>query len=356
MKAADWHQFARHTGPQPPVVRTVSDLRTMPARRLEAYIEERNAWLQYVQIPWAAGVRAQKRIDRIVKDNALRAPGAKNVVAVTAKHTAGKSTQVRAWANRFYRETLGPEFDDPTPPTWRPRPGVRAQDVPVCWIDLGSGKIRLFTTQVLSFFGYPTNGLIPDLIARFSDVVENHRLKLLVVDDINMLQLGDRDARQVLDHLKHINTVLGQHGGSLVLVGRRESNSLVYTDPQLAGRLHVIQLETFRSEPEHRAEWQEFLHGAEQVLLPYLPAAEPGLLPGSLAPDIWRRTQGFMGDTVDLLRQVMQMAAEDGSWTIRKSHVAAALLSERAKTEESVLPVLARAKRVEAQRQVRAAR
>lgn len=356
MKAADWHQLARHTGPPPPVAYTVGDLRTMSNRRLEAYTAERNAWLQYVQFPWAAGLRAQKRIDRIVRDNALRPPGAKTVVAVTAVHTAGKSTQVRAWANRFYRETLGPAFDDPTPPTWRPRPGISAQDVPVCWIDMGSGKTRLFTTQVLKFFGYPTNGLIPDLIARFSDVVENHRLKLLVVDDINMLQLGNRDARQVLDHLKHINTVLGQHGGSLVLVGRREADSLVFTDPQLAGRLHVIQLETFRSEPEHRAEWQEFLYGAEKILLPYLPAAEPGLLPGSLAPDIWRRTQGYVGDTADLLRQVTQMAAEDGSWTIRKAHVAAALLSERAKADEARIPAQTRARRLQPPSKVGASR
>ncbi|NDO90136.1 TniB family NTP-binding protein [Cellulosimicrobium composti] len=248
---------------------------------------------------------------------------------------------MRAWANTYYRQLLGPAIHDPVQPTWNPRPGVEALHAPVAWIDLGSGsKQRALTMQILDYFGYPTVGHIPDLTVRFSHVVANHQVRLLIVDDIHLLKVDQRDARQVLDHLKHINTVLGQQGGSLVFVGARDKDedrrSLVFTDPQLAGRLQVVELNTFAVDtPAQVADWQAFLHGAERLLLPYLPAAAPGLLAGKHAPRIWRRTQGFISDTAKLLKRAANRAAVDGSWTISAAHLDAPRLSARATLAET---------------------
>ncbi|KZM34252.1 TniB family NTP-binding protein [Oerskovia sp. NPDC056781] len=340
MDAAAWHRQARYEPPTPPPVHTRRELRTMPARALEQYIRHRRRWIQGVVFPWAAGGQARERLTELVENNEFRPPGAKNVIAVTAAFTAGKSTLVRAWAQDFYREILAAKISDPQPPTWRPRHGVEADHIPVGWIDLGSaGKIRMLNAQVLDFFGYPTTGRIPDLTVRFSKVVDNHQVKILVVDDINLLQLGHQDARQVLDHLKHINTVLGQQGGSLVLVGQQSDKSLVFTDPQLAGRLQIIRLHPFAVDTSRDvADWQEFLSGIEDHLLPYLPAARPGLLAGTHAPRIWRRTQGFISDSAELLKGAAHLAAVDGSWTITSAHLEAVQLSQRATQAEQTAP------------------
>ncbi|MEP7765920.1 TniB family NTP-binding protein [Sanguibacter sp. 25GB23B1] len=311
---------------------TLRELRAMPEPALAQYVDARRRWIQSVVFPWKAGAVAQRRLTDLVENNEFRPPGAKNVIVVTAEFTVGKSTLVRAWAQDFYKQVLASKIESPQPPTWRPRRGVEAHHVPVAWIDLGSdGKIRMLNIQVLDYFGYPTTGRIPDLTVRFSKVVDNHGVRLLVVDDINLLQLRHKDSRQVLDHLKHVNTVLGQHGGSLILVGKQEDNGLVFTDPQLAGRLQVIRLAPFTVDTaEGAAAWQEFLHGVERRLLPYLPAARPGLLAGTHAPRIWRLTQGFISDTAELLKGAAHLAAVDGSWTITSTHLEAVSLSERA--------------------------
>ncbi|WP_189668800.1 TniB family NTP-binding protein [Promicromonospora soli] len=312
----------------------------MPQRVLTRYIRDRDAWIKNLVFPWAAGNEAVSMIAQVVDENQYGPPGAKEIVAITAPFTAGKSTLVRGWANGYYRELIGAAIQSAAQPTWRPRPGVEAVHAPVVWIDLGSAsKQRTLTMQILDYFGYPISGRIPDLIVRFSHVVANHQVRLIIVDDIHLLKVDQRDSRQVLDHLKHINTVLGQQGGSLVFVGKKDNkDGLVFNDPQLAGRLQLNELHTFAADtPSQVAEWQTFLHGAEHMLLPYLPAASPGLLASTHAPRIWRRTQGFIGDTAKLLKRATIQAALDGSWTITAGHLDAQRLSFRATTREQAL-------------------
>lgn len=309
----------------------------MPEPALKRYIGDRNSWVMDLVFPWVAGNEATSVLSQIVDENRYGPPGAKEIVAISAPYTAGKSTLVRRWASGHYRELMGGAIHSPAQPTWRPRPSVEAIHAPVAWIDLASGsKQRALTMQILNYFGYPTSGLIPDLTVRFSHVVANHQVSLIVVDDIHLLEVGHRDARQVLDHLKHINTVLGQQGGSLVFVGRKDDDrSLVFNDPQLAGRMQLIGLAPFGVDtPSQVAEWQAFLHEAERMLLPYLPAASQGLLAGTHAPRIWRRTQGYISDTAKLLKRATCQAALDGSWTISAAHLDAQRLSYRATTAE----------------------
>lgn len=173
------------------------------------------------------------------------------------------------------------------------------------------------------------------MTTRIADVVDNHRLRVLIVDDANLLNLRHRDARDVLDHLKHVNTVLGQRGASMVLVGANLEDGAIFSDPQIAGRLRTVRLQPFTVDtPQEVSAWQGFLRDVEKVLLPYLPAARPGLLAGTHAPRIWRRTQGYLGDTARLITEAAHLAAVDDSWTITTAHLERVSLSKRATSSE----------------------
>ena len=62
-----------------------------------------------------------------------------------------------------------------------------------------------------------------------------------------------------------------------------------------------------------RAQWQRFLKNCEDLLLPYLPDVEPGLFSARLAGYLWRRTQGYVGDTTRLLIDAAATASETGA-------------------------------------------
>lgn len=332
MDARLWHQQARtepHPAPEP---RNLAELRAMAPPALAEYLQRRRAWLSSLQFAFEEGARAKVTLTDLVSANAHRPPGAKDVIAVSAPFAVGKSTLVRDWAQATYRSILGNEIEDPVQPSWQVRDGVWADHVPIAWIDMvAAAKIKAFNTQVLRFLGYPVYGAIRDLTERVIDAVENHKVRALIVDDANLLNVRHRDARDVLDHLKHVNTLLGQRGASLILVGADLEDSPIFTDPQIAARLRIVRLHPFSVDTEAASRaWQAFLFSIEQVLAPYLPAADQYFLAGRFAPYIWRRTQGFVGDTARLVTEAAHLAAVDGAWRIEKRHLDKVALSARA--------------------------
>jgi hypothetical protein len=85
--------------------------------------------------------------------------------------------------------------------------------------------------------------------------------------------------------------------------------------------------------------WQRFLKDAEAVLLPYFDCAPAGVFsPTALAGHIWRRTQGYVGDTALLLSQALLAAFDDGSDTITTAHLDDVPLSARAAAGEVRTP------------------
>ncbi len=86
------------------------------------------------------------------------------------------------------------------------------------------------------------------------------------------------------------------------------------------------------------------LKNAEQILLPYLPEAEPGVFAREHAGFIWRRTQGYVGDTATLLTEALLTALEEHS-TLTREHLAAVTLSERAHHAEADIAAHARVRR-----------
>jgi len=332
MDAYLWHQQARAEAVEAPSVHTVAEIRAMSTSARESYVGARRRWLRSLRFDTAAARWARRTLTDLVEDNRHSPPGAKDVIAVSASFAVGKSTLVRAWAQEIYRQTIGDRIRYDELPTWRKAPGVVADEIPVVWFDLGAAsKVRAFNMQLLQYFGYPLGGAIHDLTARIPQAIDAHRVRLVIVDDTNLLNLRHKDARDVLDHLKHVNTVLGQRGASMVLVGADLEHSPIYSDPQIAGRLRTVNLHPQTIDtPQDAASWQNVLEGIETTVLPYLPAARPGLLAGQHAPRIWRRTQGYLGDVARLVTEAAHLAAIEDAWTIRVAHLEQVQLSRRA--------------------------
>jgi len=79
--------------------------------------------------------------------------------------------------------------------------------------------------------------------------------------------------------------------------------------------------------------WQRFLRDAETILLPYLPATPAGALSQEFAAYIWKRTQGYLGDTATLLTDATLHAVAHGT-ALTRADLAAVRLSERAEAAE----------------------
>jgi nitroreductase len=74
------------------------------------------------------------------------------------------------------------------------------------------------------------------------------------------------------------------------------------------------------------------------VLLPYFDCAPAGVFSRQHAGYIWRRTQGYVGDTALLLTEALLAAFDDGSDTITTAHLDAVPLSARADGRRSRAP------------------
>ena len=95
----------------------------------------------------------------------------------------------------------------------------------------------------------------------------------------------------------------------------------------------------FKVTDQERKLWQRFLKDAEAVLLPYFDCAPPGIFSQQLAGHIFRRTQGYVGDTALLLTEALLAAFDDGSETITTGHLDSIPLSARAMAGEAELRV-----------------
>ncbi|MCR6649177.1 MAG: TniB family NTP-binding protein [Cellulomonas sp.] len=317
----------------------MAELRALTPTEREMHVSTLRDWLAAAQFPAASTRRVATTMWDVVRSNDGSSPGAKTIVAVDALNTVGKSTAMRAWAHDAYREWTGPRLADAHLPSWAPEPGVHAHEVPIAWINLQSAaRIRDFNAQILTYFGYPTEGPIRSLSTRIAGAIGRHRVRVLVVDDVHLLDTRFKDGREVLDHLKHVNTELGERGATMVLVGAKLHDSPIVSDPQIAGRLRVLELAPFAVDTlDDKRAWQDFLVDVEQQLLPYLPGAKDGLLAKTHVSRIWRRTQGFVGDVATLLRGAVDAATCDDTWTLHPSHLDAVSLSRRATLHEQSL-------------------
>jgi len=329
MDAVLWH---RHATTLPPPAPPPAQAGTpAPQEYLQAATEHLRA------THFAAGAldEVAATLSATVESNGQRPSGSKQILALTAPNAAGKSTLTKRWARARYLEAIGDQASSLSLPSWSPRPGYTAHLVPVVYINLIAGsRIKEVNAQILTFLGYPGEGLTRVTTTRVVHALGMHRVRLVVVDDAHLLKMNRAGGREVLDYLKFLNTELGELHGTLVLVGAHLDGGPIVTDPQIEARLHLLHLHPFGIETrEEQVAWQRFLRDAETILLPYLPGTSAGTLSQEFAAYIWKRTQGYLGDTATLLTDATLHAVAHGT-ALTRADLARVRLSERAEAAE----------------------
>lgn len=328
MDVGQWHALAFNDAAELPAPSPDLSSRDEPVR--QAAIDELELALMGAVLPFPPAITVGSELTRLVRANEVRPAGSKTIAGLSAPFSAGKSTAVTNWAFQHYREWVGQ--CTVLPPTWQPEPGMKARLVPVVYLSLlSSAGVKELNAQILSFLGYPGEGIARVTSARVITAMRRHGVKLLIVDDVHMLRLGDRSSRLVLDYLKTLNSELGFLHGTMVFVGPNLEAAEIFEDPQIRGRLRILNLEPAEIASEHgRRAWQQFLHGCEEILLPYLGRAEPGTFSSKHAAYIWHRTQGFVGDTGALLTGAIISCLRRGGRTITREDLVDIELSARA--------------------------
>ncbi|MFL0579534.1 TniB family NTP-binding protein [Dietzia sp. 179-F 9C3 NHS] len=281
------------------------------------------------------------QLSEVVTANFDSPPGAKTFASITGPNGTGKSSLVRKWAKDRYLQwtadyaTSGPDET----PVWFPDAQTECDVVPVCWVNLPSAaRVKDLNAVVLEFLELPGEGVARLQTGRMLRACERHRVRLLIIDDAHLLKSGQRIGREVLDHVKVLNTELGELGASIVLVGADLEGGELLTDPQIAARLKTHALGPMAAGTDaERLQWQMLLAEQELLLAPHLPQSEPGDLHDQLAGLLWARTQGYLGDLRDLLAEGAGSAIADGSGAITRAHIESVRLSARAEEGQARL-------------------
>lgn len=337
MDASQWHSLAMEgPAPWPDVPR---GLASDDAAERDAAIDNLEIDLAAAVLPYPPAAVVGAELSRLIRINAARPAGSKTIAGVSAPFSAGKSTAITGWAFEQYREAVK-YVSNQAYPTWQPEPGVTARLVPVVYLSLlSSACVKELNAQILTFLGYPGEGIARVTSARVNTALRRHGVKLLIVDDAHMLRVSDRSSRQVLDYLKTINSELGFLHGTMLFVGPDLEAAPIFEDPQIRARLRIFNLsplEVFSS--AGRQQWQAFLKECETLLLPYLPGQEAsGVFSSRNAGYIWHRTQGFVGDTTLLLCGAVINALRRRARTLTREDLVEVPLSARAHDAQAEL-------------------
>lgn len=337
MDSQIWHNYCVSAPPMSPLILTVKQWAALSDLDYELQSEALEQWLGHVYIDTPELKAITHTMTRTVRANAFSPPGAKNIVALSGRNLAGKSTLAKRWARSIYRDSIKDSpLDDRGRPVGRPARGWEVDFCPVVFLNMGAGaKMAAFDRLILSFFGLPTDGRVGELTASAVKAIQRHRTKVLVIDDAHFIKTVCKDARDVLDHIKKINTEIGEVGATLVLVGADLTDNALAQDPQIAGRLKLRVFPEYEIDrAEEQCAWQRIVRDLENQVLPHLPAGKPGMLFTELAGELWCRTQGYLGDLRELVCEATILATQDRSHRIQRKHLDMIDLSVRAELEE----------------------
>lgn len=328
MDATLWHRLASLPParlPQSP------DRSAASGEELEEFLGALGNGLAGLVLPSERVDEIHAQLDVVISDNRHTPAGSKTIAALTAPYAAGKSTAITGWAYAKHRSWTADAPVDVVP-VWEPEPGMTASLVPVVYLSLiSSAGVKELNAQILTFLGYPGEGITRVTTGKVNLALRRHGVRALIVDDAHMLRLTNKTSRLVLDYLKSLNSELGFLNATMILVGADLKSTPILDDPQIRGRLHLLELTPTEIATVHgRREWQRFLKCAEGILLPYLPHCTPGALSQRHAGLLWKRTQGYFGDAARLMTGALLNALARHGKTITTEDILTVRLSQRA--------------------------
>ncbi|MEW6421379.1 MAG: ATP-binding protein [Deinococcota bacterium] len=307
-----WRAYVNMQEPLRPALASAAQKALWTPGDREAYDETRRSYHRHfdpLETPDVREIHAQ--IGLQLWENLDAGFGAKAGGAVDGDATLGKTTIVAEMGKRFEHRLL------------REHPVVDPQAahlaVPVVYITLPARATPKTLNLALARF---YNLLLPrsvrkvstdDLNLAITEAVEDHGTQAIIVDDLHYLRLTSKnrfqeEAAQVAnDHLKHLANILDvtflYAGINLETSGLFDTDALLSADrAQTGGRFLHCKVTRF----ENRSEaWLSILEALERKVV--LERLEPGTLP-ALGDYLFRRTQGGIGDVVNLIRKAANLA------------------------------------------------
>ncbi|CDO31104.1 TniB family NTP-binding protein [Mycolicibacterium porcinum] len=333
MDARMWHNYCLLKAPEKPPPLTLKLAKSMSDEERAAYIDRLQRWLEHLYLLTPELEVICAAMTNVVRVNARKPPGTKDVIVLTGPNVIGKSSVMMRWGRDRYLEwTRFAPHDQYGYPIIQLSEDSEADLVPLAWMNLPADAVKgAFDREFLGCFGLSGQGRVDQLTHRAISAAARHQTRVLIVDDVHLLKTDWKGGRAVLDHLKHINTELGMIGATLILVGPNLVGGDIVCDPQIEGRLKLMKFPSYsKDNVDEMRRWQAVALQLEKKVLPYLPAGRRGMLFTQLAGELLYRTDGYLGDLAELVAAATLAAIEDGTNRILLRHLNGVRLSERA--------------------------
>jgi hypothetical protein len=205
MDSRRWHDWCTSAGPVEPSPLTVEQWNALDSMQRSSHTDQLERWLSQCYFATAQFDHVAEGLNTIVHRNTRTPPGAKEVPVISGPNTIGKSAFVKDWARQRYLEWTAPaDLGAAGHPVWYPTPDVECDFCPVVFINLqDDARKKALDSQVLGFFGLPSDTTAHDTTRSAMRAVVRHRVQVVVIDDVNLLKTEWRGTRQVLDHIIH---------------------------------------------------------------------------------------------------------------------------------------------------------
>lgn len=255
-------------------------------------------------------IAAHDALDEIVDSSREGGEKVKGSAVIDALPGLGKTTIALQYAKRLHREQI--ELYGTTTPDGHDR-------LPVAIVTLtGNTTIKGLHRSLCGFYGLTSRtGNTDDLRERVLDAVLACRTKVVLVDDIHFLNSRRQGDRDVINHLKHLASVLPvvfvfvginiQAGGFL----HENAGGSSAERGQVSRRWTPIQVPAFeiRTEPGRRS-WHQLLLGIEKQLV--LADARAGMLADDLSDYLFARSTGHFASLMALIQRGCHRAVRTG--------------------------------------------
>ncbi|MGW3558118.1 ATP-binding protein [Streptomyces sp. NPDC000963] len=293
-----------------PEQHTRAQLADLSPRALLIYNDNRAVWHANIgPIDTPQLLDLHEELNEIVESNRQDGDKTKPAALLDAYPGLGKSTAVRAYGRKLFREKI--TLRGETAPSGDRR-------VPVIYIALsGNTQIRGLNAAICRFYGLPVTGDADTLAERAVDAVLSMRTAVFIIDDIHFLAGANTNSVRMSNQLKYLANVFPV---TLVYVGVGVQQRGILSEgfsgrknelAQFGRRTTTLTLLPFQIDDEEgRQQWQVLLKTIEKKLI--LAEKYPGMLARDLSDYLYARSTGHFASLMALINRGCLRAIRSG--------------------------------------------
>ncbi|MFE2749041.1 ATP-binding protein [Streptomyces scopuliridis] len=289
---------------------TRAQLADLSPRELLRHNDRRKVWhanIGPVRTPQLLALHED--LAEIVESHRHDGDKTKLAALVDAYPGIGKSTAVRDYGRRLYREQIALRGETTAE-------GHRR--VPVIYITLsGNTQIRGLNAAICRFYRLPTTGDADTLAERAVDAVLTLKTTSIIIDDVHFLAGSQSNSARMANQLKYLSNVfpvtliyvgVGVQRRGILREGFSREETLL---AQFGRRTTPLTLLPFQVDDEAgRLQWRTLLKTIERQLL--LADRHPGMLADDLSDYLYARSTGHFASLMALVNRGCLRAIRSG--------------------------------------------